>query len=190
MQPGRRPITRADEYGWNDSTGGYADAEPQPAVQSKLGGTLPARLPCAAAPTSTCRTVPDIASMSGDQATNAYAIITKGASSAVVGTSLSSPTAAGMWARVRAAHNPVANGCTTTGVSDATKADLGFAQPDFYDVAESSTANDASGFFDVGGLTNSMPTTNGAYQAPAAQRRRPRPATTSSPAWVFPTWPS
>jgi subtilase family serine protease len=150
------PAVRANEYAWTFTGGGNSYAEPAPADQLALGGTTPAFIPCILTPSggvpttvSDCRQTPDIAAQSGDIVTNAYGIVESGAQTETGGTSLSSPLSAGIWARIRAAH---ASTCSAFGSTD-----LGFAQPLYYDVAESSTANDEAAFFDVGGTTDSIP---------------------------------
>ena len=162
-----QPATRGEEYGWDESGGGYADFEARPDDQAALGGTLPPSMRCVGDNTgdptnapAACRMVPDVAAQSGDVLTNGYGIVVSGASTESGGTSLSSPLWAGMWARVRAAHAPsCATGSTVTPANP--DGHLGFAQPLLYAVAENAATDNA--FFDVGGLTNSMPISNGAY---------------------------
>jgi pseudomonalisin len=81
-----------------------------------------------------CRSTPDVASISGDVATNNGMLITddNGADQQGAGTSLSSPLWLGMWTRVQAA---------------AAKKGLGFANYSIYKAAQG--PNYANDFFDV-----------------------------------------
>jgi subtilase family serine protease len=163
------PATRADEYSWEYSGGGVSDFEKapswQPAAFPVAGATTPPGLdaPGACAATSTCmRGVPDVSALSGDIVTNGYAYYTNGAVSEEGGTSLSSPLWAGMWANVQAAFTPT-TACATAGDVSAESAkatSAGYAPPDLYAIAANATA-DAASFFNVGGTTDSMPSTNG-----------------------------
>ncbi len=118
------------EYAWESTGGGNSNIEPAAPWQVSSVGTTygPAALaPCVSnaafaywvgntnvpptstapppspAPASTsCRSVPDVAAQSGDL-TSGYNIIDNGASTGVLGTSLSAPLWQGMWARIQAA---------------------------------------------------------------------------------------
>jgi len=148
-----QPATRKLERNWEYSGGGVSNFEAAPSYQVTAfpGGT---GAPCASGPGAgkTCRGVPDVSAVSGDVATNGYAVVTgAGALSASGGTSLSSPLWAGMWSRVQAAH-PATCGST---------AHLGFAQPLLYGLGNDPT-QDPQDFFDIGNpLDHSSPGSNG-----------------------------
>ncbi len=150
------PAKRVDEYAWTYSGGGQSDFEKAPSWQV---AALPAQtaLPCTlgANAGSDCRGVPDVSAQSGDVVTNGYDIVSGGALTEEGGTSLASPLWAGMWSRVVAAHP---SGCSSTFTGGSSS--LGFAQEDLYNLANDTT-QDPLDFFDVGGTTDSMPSTNG-----------------------------
>jgi pseudomonalisin len=150
------PAKRADEYSWNYSGGGQSDFEQAPSWQV---AALPAKtaVPCTSGANvgADCRGVPDVSAQSGDIVTNGYDIVSAGVLTEEGGTSLSSPLWAGMWSRVVAAHP---SGCSSTFTGGSTA--LGFAQEDLYNLANDTT-QDPLDFFDVGGVTDSMPSSNG-----------------------------
>lgn len=134
---GTTAITDADygyvtEISWNGGGGGTSKFETAPAWQSGIvfGATLG------------LRGVPDIA-MDADPNTGAE-VITNGSPTIIGGTSLSSPLAAGVWARLQTAH------CNA----------LGFAAPMFYALdTGGGPLSSAIGFHDV------QIGTNGSYVA-------------------------
>ncbi len=153
------PAARSDEYSWTYSGGGMSDYEPAPSYQT-AAFPAGAGVPCTmgAATGQTCRGVPDVSAVSGDVATNGYSVVSgTNEETESGGTSLSSPLWAGMWARVLAAHP--AKKCSTS----YSGSKLGFAQPVLYAVGNDPTI-DAQAFFDVGGTTDSMPSSNGQQQ--------------------------
>ena len=170
-----QPPTRALEIGWHNGGGGYSEFDGmlpgQQAVVAPNATAVPTPLRASTCTTDagpgTCREVPDVAALSGDLANDSVDIVECTTASSTgcgelqgAGTSVSSPLWAGMWSLVRAAHPTSANACTSpVGDADAAKADLGFAQADLYDLA----AKDDSAFFDVGGTTNSAPSSNYYY---------------------------
>jgi pseudomonalisin len=151
--------SRFTEYGWTFGGGGDTFYVKQPDYQY---GMFPLnQLDCLSQPNGTpyssptlCRAIPDVAAQSGDVASNGYAITFNGQSdSAGGGTSLASPLWMGMWARIQAASARKRNGIYTNG----------FADPLLYRVGRN-TAQDPTGFFDVGNGTTSSPiTANGYY---------------------------
>jgi subtilase family serine protease len=164
------PPARADEYSWEFSGGGVSDFEKapswEPGAWPTTGATVgspAADVPSVCVAAGTCmRGVPDVSALSGDVVTNGYAYYTDGAVSEEGGTSLSSPLWAGMWANVQAAFKPKTSCPTPTDVTaeSATATSPGFAPPDLYAIA-ANTAADAASFFNVGGTTDSMQSTNG-----------------------------
>jgi pseudomonalisin len=124
-----KPATRALEYAWPFGGGGASLYTPAPAWQRTVSGIVQ---PCLTSPTSLCRAVPDVAAQSGDVLTNGYSVVGAGGFTAGGGTSLSSPLWMGMWARVQGAAGR----------------NLGFAAPQLYRAAHTTTGYTAS-FDDV-----------------------------------------
>jgi subtilase family serine protease len=158
VAPATSNSTRFDEYAWTFSGGGPSNIFPEPAYQKDaatadtvetaeapdtpcITDTTGAVLNPLTAPT--CRKDPDVSAISGDVATNGYNIVDDGSDSATGGTSLSSPLTLGLWTRIESA-------CGGNGP--------GYANYTFYQAK-------AGDFFDPGGLTDSTPSTNGAWQS-------------------------
>jgi pseudomonalisin/xanthomonalisin len=122
------------ELAWDAGGGGVSIAEPSQPWQKTVVGTL----------ATVSRNVPDVA-MDADPNSGALVIV-NGQSEGIGGTSLSSPLALGVWARIESAHNNK----------------LGFASPLLYGLAKPATlaiSGSVSGFHDV------ILGTNGLYLA-------------------------
>jgi hypothetical protein len=159
--------TRVDEVSWMDTGGGASHYLLQPSFQKGILTTVEqAEAPCvinssgnAYPEGSTCRTVPDVAALSGNAIDNDYFIYIDGAPSSEGGTSLSSPLTMGMWARLQAAA--------------PTQAGLGFADETYYAQGKSAeaygTGTTVGDFYDITGNepenTTGVPSTNGVYMA-------------------------
>jgi hypothetical protein len=135
---GGNPPKRLSETAWEFTGGGNSTAESAGAYQNGVASThcatdqegnayLPGSAPL-------CRSTPDVASISGDVATNNGMLITddNGTDQQGAGTSLSSPLWLGMWTRIQAA---------------AKNKGLGFANYSLYKQGKS--ANYGKDFFDV-----------------------------------------
>jgi pseudomonalisin len=151
---------RVAEYPWNFTGGGDTFYIQQPSYQH--GISILDNVNCVTKPDGSrynpavpCRGIPDVAAISGDVASNGYAITFGGASDFPGGgTSLSSPLWMGMWARIQAAnpHSASKFGYTT-----------GFANPSLYQVGLNKNL-DKAGFFDIGAGTPTAPeNSNGIY---------------------------
>jgi pseudomonalisin len=150
--------TRALEYAWNYSGGGNTFYIPEPSYQA--GIAFLDDQDCVSQPNGTpyltptpCRGIPDVSAQSGDIVSNGYSVVMGGVNdSQGAGTSLASPLWMGMWARIQAATSNTVSGHFTNG----------FANPSLYKVGLNTT-EDATAFFDVGGLSESFPNSNGYY---------------------------
>lgn len=162
---------RVNEISWQDTGGGSSHSIMQPTFQKNvLSPTETLEATCAAsyngtvyAPGSVCRTIPDVAALSGNITGNGYFIYLDGSPSSEGGTSLSSPLTMGMWARIQAAAaNPAVGN--------------GFADDTYY--SHYGTNDSTGNFFDVtcveeaAGLdpncaSTGVSSTNGAYAAGA-----------------------
>lgn len=150
---GGTPPQRSLEIAWTHGGGGSSLFNAEPSFQQ---GVANINRPCLVDPNgnpypagTTCRGVPDVAAVSGDDvafltSTNAYDIYSSGQATTGGGTSLSSPLWVGMWARVQAA---------------APKGGLGFADPTIYAVGTGKLGSYARDFTDI------TVGTNGLYQA-------------------------
>ncbi|MDT7539536.1 MAG: pseudomonalisin [Actinomycetota bacterium] len=137
---GQKSPKRAMEKAWEYTGGGTSSFMAAPDWQKQIpvivgrcvvtSGTQPSG--------EVCRGLPDVAALSGDIATNGYAIVSSGQDSSGAGTSLSSPLWAGMWARIQAAAP----------LRDGQVVGLGFAPPLLYGQAHKSDT-DQPDFFDV-----------------------------------------
>jgi subtilase family serine protease len=126
------PASRALEYSWNFTGGGSSHSLAAGSYQKSVITLLCATDPHGNAyvPPVPCRGIPDVASQSGDIASNGYMITAAGKNDqSAGGTSLSSPLWLGMWTRIQA----------------ASKKGRGFANYSLYP--------HPADFFDVGGLT-------------------------------------
>lgn len=155
--------SRYTEYSWHFTGGGTSLYVPEPAYQQGIAPVDAA--PCVSQPNGTpyssvtpCRGIPDVAALSGDVATNGYAITAGGTpDSAGGGTSLSSPLWMGMWTRIQAAATTTVGGRLTNG----------FANPALYTIGKDAN-KDPTAFFDIGGggaPPNASPVTNNGYYA-------------------------
>jgi len=115
-----------DQLSWTFSGGGSSFYIPEPSFQSKVTAV---DLDCLSQPdgtpyssTTTCRGVPDVANLSGDEAGDGYSIYVDGLSLGAGGTSLSSPLTVGEWARIQSAASS----------SVQSNGGLGFADPVIY----------------------------------------------------------
>jgi len=134
---GGTPPKRALEYAWPFTGGGSSAFLAEPSFQK---GVSAVNHPCIVNDTGSlypagtiCRGAPDVASMSGDVATNAYDIYSAGQPTVEGGTSLSSPLWVGTWTRVQAAST----------------ANLGFADPTIYAIGTGHKGNYARDFTDI-----------------------------------------
>jgi pseudomonalisin len=99
---------RTAEYAWTFGGGGSSLLIGLPDYQQ---GVTNNNIPCLQPTLGTaCRAIPDVAALSGDVATNGYAVYSEGAVTAGGGTSLSSPLWMGMWARIQGAKGGSGNG--------------------------------------------------------------------------------
>ncbi|MGH2718111.1 MAG: hypothetical protein ACRDJU_05990, partial [Actinomycetota bacterium] len=100
---------RVLETAWAFTGGGYSGYVAEPSFQKLLpAGTITQSCPINAAgqpypPGTMCRSVPDVAALSGDGITNGFTFDDDGTPSVAAGTSLAAPLTMGMWARVQAA---------------------------------------------------------------------------------------
>ena len=104
-----KPPTRGQEYAWPYTGGGSSAFLTAPDYQRNVANLTGI---CATDPDGgtgatgqLCRGVPDVAAMSGDIISDAYADVSGGSDSSNGGTSLSSPLWVGMWTRIQAASN-------------------------------------------------------------------------------------
>lgn len=137
---GATPEHRFTETAWEFTGGGNSTSEPAGSYQTGVASTNclfdadgNPYLPVVGVAGPVCRSVPDVAAISGDSATgNGLEIDSdNGPDSQGAGTSLSSPVWLGVWTRIQAA---------------ATGKGLGFANYKIYKLAQSSGGRD---FYDV-----------------------------------------
>jgi subtilase family serine protease len=140
---GNTPAKRFTETAWEFTGGGNSTSEPAGSYQT---GVAPTNctfdengnpyVPVVGAAGPICRSIPDVAAISGDSATGNGMLITddNGADQQGAGTSLSSPLWVGMWTDIQAAASgPFGKG-------------LGFANYSLYRVAQASPGRD---FYDI-----------------------------------------
>ena len=100
---------RVAETSWTFGGGGSSYFVPEPSFQAGVANvdhpciSTPAGDPYSPASAPTCRGVPDVADISGNETGDGYFIYSDGEPSSEGGTSLSSPLMMGQWARIQAA---------------------------------------------------------------------------------------
>jgi len=144
------PPSRGLEYAWPYTGGGSSPFLTAPDYQHDVanlsGVCVTDENGGVGATGQLCRGVPDVAAMSGDLATDAYAYVSGGQDGSNGGTSLSSPLWVGMWTRIQAAsHLPHG---------------LGFANYTIYRLGKNTTTHGRD-FFDVTIGTNGGPCPQG-----------------------------
>jgi pseudomonalisin len=161
---------RASETSWTFSGGGSSYFIPEPGFQA---GVANVDHPCVSTPTGdpypptsapTCRGVPDVADMSGNELGNAYFIYIDGEPSSEGGTSLASPLMMGQWTRVQAAASSAVQKRGGLGFADETiyRQAAGADSCTSSETAPCSSKTYARDFFDV--TESEAGAGNGAYQ--------------------------
>jgi pseudomonalisin len=147
---------RASETSWTFGGGGSSHFITEPAFQAGVSNvdqkciSTPSGEPYNPTSAPTCRGVPDVADMSGNETGNAYFIYIDGEPSSEGGTSLSSPLMVGQWTRVQAGAPKKVQ----------SQGGLGFADETIYDQALH--GNYAQEFYDI--TASEYGAGNGAYQ--------------------------
>ncbi len=161
---------RASETSWTFSGGGSSYFIPEPGFQM---GVANVDHPCLSTPTGdpypptsapTCRGVPDVADMSGNELGDAYFIYIDGEPSSEGGTSLASPLMMGQWTRVQAAASSAVQKRGGLGFADETiyRQAAGADSCSSSETTPCSSKTYARDFFDV--TESEAGAGNGAYQ--------------------------
>jgi pseudomonalisin len=137
---------RASETSWTFGGGGSSHFLPEPGFQAPVANvdqkcvSTPSGDPYNPLSAPTCRGVPDVADMSGNETGDAYFIYIDGEPSSEGGTSLSSPLMVGQWARVQAGAPKKVQARGGLGFADETiynQALHGNYGQEFYDITAS-----------------------------------------------------